>query len=117
MARTGKPAANAVRVEIVEFAGDARSEARARGLAGEIHSRLQGYGSAAYVGDRGDPNQSFYGYHAPLQNFAGFGDTGGLGANPNVYAARSAQLSDGAVDEPYADPAKRILAERMRRRR
>jgi len=113
----GRVIINARARAIVEFAGDPYGETRSRALAGEIASRLQGLGGAPYIGDRGDPNQSFYGTIADSpQQFVTAAPV--LGLRPSTVASvdASPQIDNAKTDDPYADPAARIFAARMRRR-
>lgn len=114
----GRVIANARVRPIVEFGGDPYAEGRQRALTGEIASRLQGLGGHPYVGDRGDPNQAFYGtVTGGPQAFVTAAPV--VGIRPSTAAAVDAAptIETGAGDNPYADPAARIFAQRMARRR
>lgn len=113
---SSRSAANARRVEIVEFVGDPAAEARLYGLAGEVIGRAQGGGQLAYVGAESDPSQAFYGYGPGLQRFVGAA-TGGA-RNAVTYRDTSQGVFEtGSADNTLNDPVRRMLAERMRRRR
>lgn len=114
---SGRVIINARLRPVVEFAGDPYAEGRGRALTGEIASRLQGLGGAPMIGDRGDPNQSFYGTIVGTpQRFVSAAPV--VGVRPSTAASVDASpMIDNAQAEVYADPAARIFADRARRRR
>lgn len=104
---------------VVEFTGDPYAEGRQRSLQGEIASRLQGLGSAPYIGDRGDPTRSFYGtITGTPQRFVSAAPVVGVRPVGAASTDPHPNIDTAAVgDNPYADPTARIFAQRARRQR
>ena len=74
--------------------------------------RLHGFLVPAMVGGDVDPGLQFYGYGPPMQDFNG---AAVAGAVPPA-AQGNAELSGALTAGPMGDPARRIFADRLRRR-
>lgn len=112
-----QPAANAVERTVVDYLGDPVNDGRTRSLMLEVTGRAQGAGQVVYAGMDGDPSTTFTGHHSGVQSFAA---AAAPAANASVYGDMlEATMEHGLVDEgdAYADPVRRMLAERLRRRR
>lgn len=108
-------ARNAVRSTVVDFVGDPLGARTALALGSWDARARAGLLSQAVVGEHGDPGKSFYGRlgHS-LQRFVG---ESVLGANPVTYRDGGNTMDTQLADDGMADPARRLLAERLRRRR
>lgn len=97
---------------IVDYGRDP-AESTVRRLVRDTLERAQGFLVAPWVGSDYDPSRVFYGYGPELQNFRGAASR----ATSNVtYRAAAADISSGLVEGPLGDPARRIFADRLRRR-
>lgn len=107
---------NAVPHVVVDYAVDRPGYTQAQDVSAEIGRRLAGGGGAAWVGSgAGGEGGMFYGCGpGNLQAFAG---AAALASNPITYREGLATIETGIADGPYADPARRIFAERLARRR
>ena len=108
-------AANAAPHVVVDYGLDVAGGAQRRALMGEAGSRLQGHGGGVYVGDTGDAGagRTFYGRGPQLQRFEG---AAALASNPVTYREGAPMIDNGVAEGPYADPARRIFAQRLARR-
>lgn len=112
-----RAAANAVVRVDVDYGGDPLGEAWLRNLRGEAAIRLQGAGGTVYGGAESDPTATFGGaLPAGPQAFVhAAGMTAGTG---HVYAdPADNRMESGTGNDIYADPAARIFAARLTRRR
>lgn len=98
--------------QVVDFGGDPGGETRVRGLFADLWARVQGAFVAPVVGMHGDPSVSFTGYGPQVQHFDGMGG----GAPVLQRDGGAAGIDSGVVEGPYGDPARRIFADRLRRR-
>ena len=80
----------------------------------DVLLRLHGFLVPAVLGGDADPETMFFGYGPELQDFKG---AAAPGHNPVVYAdPTGAEIGSAAVAGPSGDPARRIFADRLRRR-
>lgn len=109
------PYANEYRAPITEYGADPR-ERFATSLFGRLWNTVQSRYTAPYRPDDNNPQGGiFTGTAAPVQAFMG----------ADFLAANSVQYTNGAfptidtglIEGPYGDPARRIFAERMARRK
>lgn len=115
MARRSTAAANAVHTQVVDYVGDSFGARTALAFGAWDSRARRGVLSASVLGEHGDPGKSFYGILArPPQLFAGLA---GLSGNPLAYRDGINSLDNNLSDEAMSDPARRIFAERLRRRR
>lgn len=108
-------AANTYRRPIVEYGADPRDGITA-GLIGRLWNTLQGAYTAPYRPDDNNPQGGiFTGTHAPVQAFMG---ADFLAANSVQYTNGAFPMIDtGLIEGPMGDPARRIFAERLARRK
>jgi hypothetical protein len=104
--------ANARTRTITEFEQDSNNPSR--GLIREAWLRLHGFLVPVYAGGDVDPGGQFFGDGPALQNFVG-------AANPAsttvVYRNGDVPtIAQAIADGPETDPARRIFADRLRRR-
>jgi hypothetical protein len=107
-------AANAVRQQVVDYVGDRLGARTALAFAGWGARAQAGLLSQALVG-LDDNSRTLTGYIGrPVQGFTG---ESVLGANPVAYRDGVNTMDTQLSGEGMADPARRLLAERLRRRR
>jgi hypothetical protein len=105
--------ANERRTAITEYGADPR-DGVTLGLIGRLWNTLQGHYTAGYRPADDDPSTVFTGLHAPVQSFMG---ADFLAGNPVQYANGGYPTIDtGLIEGPMGDPARRIFADRLRRR-
>lgn len=105
-------ARNAVRQVVVDFVGDPFGARTALAFGGWDTRAKQGTLSQAIVGEHGDPTISFGGVIAqPVQHFTG------AAGNRLQYRDGENTIDKNLSDEALMDPARRIFADRLRRRR
>lgn len=101
---------------VVDFEGDPSFRYRAGSLFTFLWRTTQSRYTAPYRPADDNPNGgTFTGYHAPVQAFTG----------ANFLAANQVQYTNGAyptidtglIEGPMGDPARRIFAERLARRK
>lgn len=110
----GGHAANERRVEVVEYAGHPQAEARTAALVENATRGMRGVSGFVYAGDPGQGGNAFSGYGPRVQDFTG---AAGFTGNPIVFRNDPAEFEGSHTESVLTDPARRILAERMRRRR
>ncbi len=108
-------ARNAVARTVVDYGGDPLGEAVVHAFGGMGLRGLRGEIGTVYAGADDDPSSTFQG-QAPLavQTFTG---AAFLAHNGSRFREQNATIETGLTDGPYADPARRIFADRLRRRR
>ncbi|MEU0788038.1 hypothetical protein ABZ341_41730 [Streptomyces sp. NPDC006173] len=106
--------ANQERATVTEFGADPRDGVFQR-LTGRLWNTLQSKYTAPYLPADDDPNgRAFTGLHNPVQAFMG---ADFLAANYVQYNDGGFPMIDtGLIEGPYGDPARRIFADRLRRR-
>jgi hypothetical protein len=106
--------ANERRAAVTEFGADPR-DGTFLALAGRLWNTVQAKYTAPYRPADDDPNgMVFTGLHTPVQAFMG---ADFLAANPVQYNNGAYPTIDtGLIEGPMGDPARRIFADRMRRR-
>ena len=106
--------ANEYRSPVTEYGDDPR-DGRFRSLFGRIWNTVQSCYTAPYRPADDDPNGGvFTGLHTPVQAFMG---ADFLAANPVQYNDGGYPTIDtGLIEGPMGDPARRIFADRLRRR-
>lgn len=105
--------ANAEQRAVVDFGRDP-AESTVRRLMRDTATRVQGFLVAPWVGSDYDPSRVFYGYGPALQDFRGAASPATTGVT--FRDGGSADISSGVVEGPAGDPARRIFADRLRRR-
>jgi hypothetical protein len=107
--------ANQRQAVVTEFADDPRDGLFAS-LFGRLWNTVQSRYTAPYLPADDDPNgNSFTGLAAPVQAFMG---ADFLAANHVTYTDGGYPTIDtGLIEGPMGDPARRIFADRLRRRR
>jgi len=103
--------ANARTRPAVDFDADPNNPSA--GMVQETLMRLHGFLVPAVLGGDSDPERQFHGYGPQLQDFRGAASPASTGAIPN---GGNAELSSAVVAGPMGDPARRIFADRLRRR-
>lgn len=105
--------ANAQRRAIVDYGADPR-ERFSGSLFGRLWNTAQSRYTASYRPADDDPSAVFTGLHQPVQAFMG---ADFLAANPVQYQNGGHPTIDtGLIEGPMGDPARRIFADRLRRR-
>jgi hypothetical protein len=101
---------------IEEFEGDPSFRGRAGSLFTFLWRTAQSAYTAPYRPADDNPNGgTFTGYHAPVQAFTG---SAFLAPNPVQYSDGGYPTIDtGLIEGPMGDPARKIFAERLARRR
>lgn len=99
---------------VCEFVDDPR-DAQFSNLFGRLWNTVQSKYTAPYRPADDDPNGGvFTGLHTPVQSFMG---ADFLAANPVQYNNGGYPTIDtGLIEGPMGDPARRIFADRLRRR-
>lgn len=107
--------ANEYRAPVTEYGGDPR-DGLFQSLIGRLWNTVQAKYTAPYRPDDSNPNGGvFTGLHTPVQAFMG---ANFLAANPMQYNDGGYPTIDtGLIEGPMGDPARRIFAERLQRRR
>jgi hypothetical protein len=83
------------------------------GLLRDLWSRVQGARTHAYGLERSDPAWTFNGVGPAAQNFRGLSAPGGGGVP--YRNGGSPTIASGLIEGPMGDPARRILAQRLKR--
>jgi hypothetical protein len=106
--------ANERRAPITEYGADPR-DGRFQSLMGRLWNTVQSRYTAPYLPADDDPNgRVFTGLHTPVQAFMG---ADFLPGNPVQYANGAFPTIDtGLIEGPMGDPARKIFADRLRRR-
>lgn len=106
--------ANQRQAVVSEFVDDPR-DGLFQGLFGRLWNTVQSHYTAPYRPADDDPNgMSFTGLARPVQAFMG---ADFLAANPVQYTNGAYPTIDtGLIEGPMGDPARRIFADRLRRR-
>ncbi|WP_367575280.1 hypothetical protein [Streptomyces griseoaurantiacus] len=106
--------ANERRTVVTEYGGDPR-DGRFQGLFGRLWNTVQSRYTAPYRPADDDPNgMVFTGLHQPVQAFMG---ADFLAANHVTYSDGAYPTIDtGLIEGPMGDPARKIFADRLRRR-
>lgn len=99
---------------VVDYGRDP-AERHVRALVRDTVRRVQGFLVAPWVGADHDPSWTFHGYGPGLQDFRGAASPATTGVT--FRDGGSADISSGVVEGPMGDPARRIFADRLRRRR
>jgi hypothetical protein len=109
------PYANQRKAVVADFGADP-NDSVTTGLMGRIWNTLQGKYTAPYRPDDNNPQGGIYtGLHTPVQAFMGSNQ---LGANPVQYNNGAFPTIDtGLIEGPMGDPARRIFAQRLARRK
>lgn len=107
-------AANQYLAPVSEFGEDPNGRGTARGLLGEIWTRVQGLRTHPYGPADKDASTTFNGYAAPPQDFRGMNAIN-AGATPYRNGGY-ATIASGLVEGPLGDPSRRVFAQRMARR-
>lgn len=107
-------ASNAYLLTVVDYAPEPAPAVQ--GLMNDIAVRLQGRRGGTYPPGPGTPETSFTGYAPPAGSF--INDVqGGLGGRGLVYPDQNLNtIASGLSGGPYADTARQMFAERLRRR-
>lgn len=104
---------NEYRTGITEHGPDPRARFAAA-LFGRLWNTVQSKYTAPYRPADDDPSTVFTGYHKPVQAFMG---ADFLAANHVQYSNGAYPMIDtGLIEGPMGDPARRIFADRLRRR-
>ena len=108
-------ASNAAPQLIVDYARDSGGFAQVHAIRVEALGRLHGAGGHALVGEKGDVSSGrvFTGRGPELQHFRG---AAALAANPVTYRETLPMIDNGSAEGDFADPARRIFAQRLARR-
>lgn len=106
-------AANETTRTVVDYGRDP-AESHVRALARDTVDRVQGFLVRAWMGADTDPYTTFYGYGPGIQDFSGSASP--ATTNVTYRDGGSADISSGVVEGPLGDPARRIFADRLRRR-
>lgn len=107
--------ANARTRAITDYEGDPTFRRRAGSLFTFLWRTAQSRHTAPYLPADDDPSRVFTGYHAPVQAFTG---SAFLAPNPVQYSDGGYPTIDtGLIEGPMGDPARRIFAERLARRK
>jgi hypothetical protein len=106
--------ANQRQAVVSEFGDDPR-DSQFQGLFGRLWNTVQSKYTAPYRPADDDPNGGvFTGLHTPVQAFMG---ADFLAANHVQYSNGAYPTIDtGLIEGPMGDPARRIFADRLRRR-
>jgi hypothetical protein len=105
--------ANGQRRAIVDYGADPRDR-YSSSLFSTIWNTVQSKFTAPYRPADDDPSTVFTGLHTPVQAFMG---ADFLAANPVQYNNGQYPMIDtGLIEGPMGDPARRIFADRLRRR-
>jgi hypothetical protein len=105
--------ANGQRRAIVDYGADPR-DGYSASLFSTIWNTVQSKFTAPYRPADDDPSTVFTGLHAPVQAFMG---ANFLAANHVQYAnGQYPTIDTGLIEGPMGDPARRIFADRLRRR-
>lgn len=106
--------ANERRAVVTEYGDDPR-DGVFQSLIGRLWNTVQSQYTAPYRPADDDPNgMSFTGLHKPVQAFMG---ADFLAGNPVQYANGAFPTIDtGLIEGPMGDPARKIFADRLRRR-
>lgn len=106
--------ANQYRAGITEYGADPR-DGVFQSLMGRLWNTVQSHYTAPYRPADDDPNgMVFTGLHTPVQAFMG---ADFLAGNPVQYANGAFPTIDtGLIEGPMGDPARKIFADRLRRR-
>jgi hypothetical protein len=100
---------------VTDFEGDPTFRSRAGSLFTFLWRTAQSAYTAPYRPADDDPSAVFTGYHAPVQAFTG---SAFLAANRVTYSDGGYPTIDtGLIEGPMGDPARRIFAERLARRK
>lgn len=83
------------------------------GLFRELWSRVQGARTHAYGLEKSDPTWTFNGVAQAPQSFKGLSAPGGGGVP--YRNGGSPTIASGLIEGPMGDPARRILAQRLKR--
>lgn len=108
-------ASNAYLLTVVDYAPEPAPAVQ--GLMNDIAVRLQGRRGGTYPPGPGTPETSFCGYAAPAPVAILPAAQGGLGGRGLVYPDTNLNtIASGLSGGPYADTARQMFAERLRRR-
>lgn len=107
--------ANAVQRVIVDY-GREPAESWVRRLYGDVSARLRGVLVAPVLGADADPERTYGGRleGVSVQDFQGAANP--ASTNVAYRDGGHATIASGIVEGPYGDPARRIFADRLRRR-
>ena len=107
---------NAVAHLVIDYGVDQAGYDQTRATISEATSRLRGSGGGVYAGQPGNDGEgrTFYGLAPSPQMFAG---AAALAANPVTYRETLPMIDNGSAEGPYSDPARRIFAQRLARRK
>lgn len=109
-------AGNAVPHVVVDYAADQMGYAQTQAFLSEATNRLRGDGGGVYANAPGNAGEgrTFYGVTpGSPQRFVG---AAALASNPVTYRETLPMIDNGTAEGPYADPARRIFAQRLARR-
>ena len=109
----GGHAVNERRIEVVDYAAHAAADGRTAAITEHATRGMRGLSGLVYAGDPGQGGRSFTGYGPQVQHFTG---AAGRIGNPIVFRNEPAQFEGSHTETVLLDPARRILADRMRRR-
>ena len=108
-------ASNAYLLTVVDYAPEPAPAVQ--GLMNDIAVRLQGRRGGTYPPGPGTAEESFCGYAAPAPTPIVRAAQGGLGGRGLVYPDTNLNtIASGLSGGPYADTARQMFAERLRRR-
>lgn len=105
-------AVNAQPRTVIDYGEDPTNPARALARAAMV--RLHGFLVPVPHGGDFDPETQYRGYGPEVQSFAGLASSGATSVVTNDGAYP--ELSSAVLAGPMGDPARRILADRLRRR-